>query len=68
MNIDRGRMYRVSAVADMLDVSPSTVYRAVESGALPVLRFGKAVRVPGHALAAWLDERIAVAAVQGGEK
>lgn len=67
MNIDKGRMYRVSAVAEMLDVSLSTVYRAVESGDLPVLRFGKAMRVPGQALATWLETRIHAASAQGGE-
>lgn len=55
MQIDRTRMYRVPAVAEMLDVSRSTVYRAIETGELDVLRFGTAVRVPGEALTVWLD-------------
>jgi excisionase family DNA binding protein len=54
MEIDEARMYRVSAVARLLDVSPSTVYRAVEAGQLPALRIGSTVRVHGAALAAWL--------------
>lgn len=54
MQIDRTRMYRVKAVADMADVSVSTVYRAIESGSLNALRIGTAVRVPGAALAAWI--------------
>lgn len=54
MEIDSTRMYRVPAVARLLDVSPSTVYRAIESGALPALRIGSTVRVHGSALAAWL--------------
>lgn len=55
MEIDSSRMYRVPAVAELLDVSPSTVYRAIESGALPALRIGSTVRVHGSALAAWLN-------------
>ena len=47
MQIDRTRMYRVKAVADMADVSVFTVYRAIESGGLEALRIGTAVRVPG---------------------
>ncbi len=54
MEIDYSRMYRVSAVARLLDVSPSTVYRAIESGALAALRIGSTVRVHGSALADWL--------------
>lgn len=56
MQVDRTRMYRVSTVAELLDVSPSTVYRAIESGALDALRIGSAVRVPGEALAGWLEQ------------
>lgn len=55
MQVDRMRMYRVSAVAEMLDISPSTVYRAIEAGALEALRIGGAVRVPGAALTVWLE-------------
>lgn len=56
MQIDRTRMYRVKAVADMADVSVSTVYRAIESGTLDALRIGTAVRVPGPALVAWIEK------------
>jgi excisionase family DNA binding protein len=54
MQVDRTRMYRVGAVARSLDVSPSTVYRAIESGELAALRIGSSLRVPGEALASWL--------------
>jgi excisionase family DNA binding protein len=47
-------LYRVRAVAELVDVSRSTVYRAIECGQMDVLRIGKAVRVPGTALAQWL--------------
>ena len=55
MHVDRTRLYRVRAVADLVDVSLSTVYRAIENGQLDVLRIGKALRVPGTALSRWLD-------------
>ena len=54
MQVDRERLYRVSAVADLLDVSKPTVYRAVSSGELDSLRIGDAIRIPGEALADWL--------------
>lgn len=54
MQVDRQRLYRVRAVAELVDVSMSTVYRAIENGQLDVLRIGKALRVPGPALAQWL--------------
>lgn len=47
------RVYRVKAVAEMFDVSVSTIYRAIELGQLEALRLGKgkgAVRVPERAL------------------
>jgi len=56
MQVDRTRLYRVSTVAELLDLSLSTVYRAIESGALDALRFGTSLRVSGDALAAWLDQ------------
>jgi excisionase family DNA binding protein len=56
MQVDRTRMYRVPAVAELLDVSKSTVYRAIESGELDALRIGTSLRIPGTALAAWLEE------------
>lgn len=63
MKIDESRMYRVSVVAELLDVSPSTVYRAIEAGTLPALRIGSTVRVHGSALAGWLN---AAGAAAGG--
>ena len=56
MQIDRTRMYRVKAVAAMADVSVSTVYRAIDNGALDALRIGTAVRVPGAALVTWIKK------------
>ncbi len=50
------RMFRVKAVAEMYDVSPATIYRAIEAGQLDALRIGTgkgAVRIPADALAAF---------------
>lgn len=59
MQIDRTRVYRVRAVADMLDVSPKTVYRAIETGQLDAYKIGTGkgtLRISGEALALWLME------------
>ena len=53
MQIEPTQIYRVRAVAETLDVSVATIYRAVESGALRAHRLGTgkgAVRIPGDAL------------------
>ncbi|MEO6088867.1 MAG: helix-turn-helix domain-containing protein [Umezawaea sp.] len=53
MNQQLTQMYRVKAVAKMLDVSVATIYRAIESGALRALKVGTgkgALRVPEDAI------------------
>jgi excisionase family DNA binding protein len=42
-------------VARVLGVSRSKVYQMMSDGTLPVLRIGRAVRVPKRALAKWVD-------------
>lgn len=54
MQFESNRMYRVKAVAEALDVSVNTIYRAIESGALDALKIGGAVRVPGAAVNAYV--------------
>ncbi|QRP48864.1 helix-turn-helix domain-containing protein [Amycolatopsis sp. FDAARGOS 1241] len=57
MQVERTRLYRVRAVADELDVSVATIYRAVESGVLRAIRLGTgkgAVRIWGHAIEDYL--------------
>lgn len=59
MQFEDNRMYRVKAVAEALDVSVATVYRAIESGKLNAFKIGTgkgAVRVPGHAIPVYLRE------------
>lgn len=53
MQVEVTRMYRVKAVANMLDVSLATIYRAVESGKLEAVRMGEgagALRISGQAI------------------
>lgn len=58
MQIDRSRVYRVRAVAELLDVSPKSIYRAIESGQLEAYKIGTGkgtLRIPGAALVVYLD-------------
>lgn len=73
MQIEDTRMYRVKAVAEMFDVSTSTIYRAIESGQMDALKIGTgkgSLRIPGYAISAF-HETCAEAAyrsyVVGGE-
>ena len=53
MQVDGTRMYRVRDVAEGLDVSVATIYRAIDSGVLPALKVGTgngALRIPGVAV------------------
>lgn len=57
MQFEPTRWYRVRPVAEALDVSVATIYRAVESGDLRAVRIGQgkgAVRIPGDAAAAYI--------------
>jgi excisionase family DNA binding protein len=58
MQANGTRLYRVKAVAEMFDVSVSTIYRAIESGALVALKLGTSkgtLRIPESALTAFED-------------
>ncbi len=54
MNSAIGPVVTVAEVADQLRVSKMTVYRLVNSGALPSVRFGRSFRVPEAALNEYL--------------
>jgi len=58
MQVNGTRMLRVKAVAEMFDVSPQTIYRAIESGKLDALKLGsgRAVRIPEYALRAFIND------------
>ena len=55
MQVERTRMFRVRAVAEMLDVSVNTIYRAIEAGELDALKVGKSLRIPAKALDTYLE-------------
>lgn len=46
------RFLTVAEVAELMRVSNMTVYRMVESGRLPAVRFGRSYRIPESALEA----------------
>ncbi|WP_414943368.1 helix-turn-helix domain-containing protein [Amycolatopsis sp. cmx-11-32] len=59
MQFDRNRVYRVKQLAEALDVHRSTIYRAIESGALDALKIGTgkgALRIPGSSVNIWLSD------------
>lgn len=58
MQFEPTRWYKVRPIAEDLDVSVATIYRAVECGDLEAVRIGRgkgAIRVPGDAAAAYID-------------
>ncbi|WP_246244799.1 helix-turn-helix domain-containing protein [Amycolatopsis pithecellobii] len=74
MQFEPNRMYRVRAVAEALDVSVATIYRAIEAGKLNAFKIGTgkgALRIPGEAIPAYLDEcanaACVAASADGGE-
>jgi excisionase family DNA binding protein len=44
------RFLTVAEVADLMRVSAMTVYRMVQSGELPAVRFGRSYRIPEAAV------------------
>lgn len=58
MQIEDTRMYRVKAVAEMFDVSVSTIYRAIESGQLDALKIGTgkgSLRIPESSISVFYE-------------
>lgn len=59
MQFEDTRMYRVKAVAEALDVSVATIYRAIEAGKLEALKLGTGkgtLRIPGSAANSYVGE------------
>jgi excisionase family DNA binding protein len=50
-------LLNINQVAKMLSLSRTTVYKLIEVEGLPVVRFGRAVRVSPTSLQQWLDRR-----------
>lgn len=58
MQFEDNRMYRVKTVAEALDVSVATIYRAVEAGKLDALKLGTGkgtLRITGLAANAYVN-------------
>ena len=49
-SLSQMRFLTVGEVAQMMRVSPMTVYRLVHSGELPAVRFGRSFRIPESAV------------------
>lgn len=48
-------------IARLLRIGRSKAFAMMAKGELPVVRFGRSVRVPRHALYGWIDSKIASA-------
>ena len=49
-------LLRMEEAARLAGLSRSTAYQLAASGALPVVRIGRSIRVPREALLAWVDQ------------
>ena len=50
-------LLRAEEVAETLGIGRSKTYELMASGVLPVIRIGRAVRVPSDRLRAWIKRR-----------
>lgn len=48
-------LLRMAEAAALLGIGRSTVYELAATGDIPVVRIGRAVRIPAHALRAWAE-------------
>lgn len=55
--VDKKLLLKAAEVADRLSIGRATAYEMMASGTLPIIRIGRAVRVPARALEAWIDEQ-----------
>lgn len=55
-------LMRVEEVAQALGIGRSTVFEMIGRHELPVLRIGRLVRIPRHALDEWIAERTELSA------
>lgn len=60
-NEGTSRYVRVKTVAARFDVSPSTIYRAIESGELAAIKIGGSLRIPADAVEAFEASAMSVA-------
>lgn len=50
-------LLRIPEAAELTGVARSTAYELVASGEWPSVRIGRAIRIPTHALEAWVEKR-----------
>ena len=50
-------LLRISETMTALGLGRTTVYRMIQDGELPVVRVGKAIRVPVEALDTWIKQK-----------
>ena len=48
-------LLRMSEAAHVLGLGKSTVYEMAAAGELPMVRIGRSVRIPAHALREWAE-------------
>jgi excisionase family DNA binding protein len=51
-------LLRIPEAAAMLRLSRAKVYQLIDAEGLPVVRFGRAVRVPRASLQLWIEQRM----------
>jgi excisionase family DNA binding protein len=56
MDLDDKVALKPRRVARMLEMSPSAIYEAINSGKLPSIRIGRSVRIPASAIRQLLDQ------------
>ncbi len=56
---ERALLLRGNEVAHELGISRALAYRLMQDGTLPVVRIGRAVRVPSDGLRRWVSSRTA---------
>ena len=56
-NTENKILVKAEEAARLLSLGRGTVYQMMNSGALPTVRMGRAVRVPMDALRRWIEER-----------
>lgn len=53
----RKSFYRISELAEILNLGRTATYQLVRSGKIPTIRIGRAIRIPVEALERWIAEQ-----------
>ncbi|MCH7984389.1 MAG: helix-turn-helix domain-containing protein, partial [Chloroflexi bacterium] len=56
-NLPAYEVLTVGEAAELLRVSQKTLYRMISAGSIPVLRFGRAIRIPRAVIESMLTPR-----------